>query len=47
MQLRSDIVSLVVVGVSFALIGWGMVVFSSQIERGRQERHNERFGEHR
>ena len=37
MQLRSDIVSLLVVGISFALIGWGIVVLSAQIERGRQE----------
>ena len=33
-----------VVSLSTAFLGWGMVVFASRIERERQERHAERYG---
>jgi hypothetical protein len=46
MQLRSDIISLFVVGVTVALFGWGLVYLSAKLERERQERHAERFNEH-
>ena len=36
MQLRSDIISLFVVGVTVALFGWGFVYLSAKLERERR-----------
>jgi hypothetical protein len=46
MQLRNDIVSLFVVGISVALVGFGMVYLSAKFESEREERRAKRFGEH-
>jgi len=35
-----------IAGLSCALLGWAVMVISSRVERERQERHTERFGEH-
>jgi hypothetical protein len=40
------IVPLFFVGLAGALIGWAMMVLASRIERDRQERHADKFGEH-
>ena len=40
-QLSNDIYSLLVVGVTVALVGFGMVYFSAKLERERQTRHAE------
>ena len=40
------IAPLFVVGLAFAFIGWTMVVLTSRLERRRQQRHADRFGEH-
>ena len=45
MQLRNGIVSLFVLGITVALVGFGVVYLSAKLERERQERHAERFGE--
>jgi hypothetical protein len=37
----NDIYSLLVVGVTAALVGFGMVYFSAKLERDRQKRHAE------
>jgi hypothetical protein len=41
-QLSNDIYSLLVVGVTAALLGFGTVYFSAKLERERQKRHTEK-----
>jgi hypothetical protein len=41
----AQIIPLVIVSFAGALIGWAMVVLTSRIERRRQQRHTERFGQ--
>lgn len=39
------VAALFVVGLAGALLGWGLIVIASRMERERQERHGARFGE--
>jgi hypothetical protein len=41
-RLSNDIYSLLVVGITLALAGFGMVFFSAKLERERQKRHAEK-----
>jgi len=41
-----DFVSLFIVALAVATIGWGMTVLASRIEHDRHERHASQFGEH-
>jgi hypothetical protein len=41
----SDLNAFLVLSTAIAFMGWGIVYLSSRIERQRQERHAERFGE--
>ena len=45
MHSKGEIASLFILGLSCAFIGLAIMVISSRIERSRQERHHERFGE--
>ena len=40
------IASTFIAGLGCALFGWALVVISSRIERERQQRHADEFGEH-
>jgi hypothetical protein len=40
-----EILSLIFVGASVALIGWAMIVVASGVERRRKEHHTERYGD--
>ena len=44
MHTTGEFVLFLVVSLSTAFLGWGMVVFASRIERERQERYAERYG---
>ena len=40
-----DFVSVFIVALAIAFIGWAMMALASRIEHDRQERHTERYGE--
>jgi hypothetical protein len=40
-----EILSLIFVSASVALIGWAMIVVASGVERRRREHHTERYGD--
>jgi hypothetical protein len=44
MHTIGEFLLLFLVGLSSALVGWGIVVIASRIERERQERHAKRYG---
>ena len=44
MPSTGDIASLLIFALSFAFVGWATVHIAALLERGRQERHAERWG---